>query len=132
MVFLFKKRDPKDIKSYRPISLLSHTYKIFTRLLLTRIERTQGENQPREQAGSRKDYYTSDHLQALKQLVEKSTEYNLPLCIAFIDYDKIFDTIGYFAIFKALRKTNINEIHVQILQNIQPSYSKDPFRQSSV
>ena len=47
IVFLFKKGDPKDIKNYRPISLLSHSYKIFTRLLQTRIERTLDENQPR-------------------------------------------------------------------------------------
>ena len=51
IVILFKKGDPKDIKNYRPISLLSHSYNIFTRLLQTRIERTLDENQPREQAG---------------------------------------------------------------------------------
>ena len=54
IVILFKKGDLKDIKNYRPISLLSHSYKIFTRLLQTRIERTLDENQPREQAGSEK------------------------------------------------------------------------------
>ena len=65
IVILFKKGDPKDIKNYRPISLLSHSYKIFTRLLQTRTERTLDENQPREQAGFRKGYSTADHLQAL-------------------------------------------------------------------
>ena len=42
IVILFTKGDPKDIKNYRPISLLSHSYKIFTRLLQIRIERTLG------------------------------------------------------------------------------------------
>ena len=50
IVILFKKGDPKDIKNYGPISLLSHSYKIFTRLLQTRIGRTLDQNQPREQA----------------------------------------------------------------------------------
>ena len=117
-VILFKKGDPEDIKNYRPISLLSHSYKIFTRLLQTRIERTLDENQPREQAGFRKGCSTTDHLQALNQIIEKSSEYNLPLCIGFIDYEKAFDAVEDFAIFEALRKTNVNETYINILQNI--------------
>ena len=34
----------------------------------------------------------------------KSNEYNLPLCIGFIDYEKAFDTVEHFAIFEELRK----------------------------
>ena len=109
----------KDIKNYRPISLLSHSYKIFTRFLQTRIEGTLGEKQPREQAGFRKCHFTSDHSQALNQITEKSKENNLPLCIGFIDYEKAFDPVEYF---EGLRKTNINEAY------LQPSYSKNPFR----
>ena len=84
----------------------------------TRIERTLDENQPREQAGFRKGYSTTDHLQALNQIIEKSNECNLPLCIGFIDYEKAFDTVEHFAIFEALRKTNVNETYINILQNI--------------
>ena len=115
---LFKKGDPKDIKNYRPISLLSHSYKVFTRLSQSRIERTLDEYQPREQAGFRKGYSTMDHLQALNQTIEKSNEYNWPLCIGFIDYEKAVDTVEHFAIFEALRKTNINETYINNLQNI--------------
>ena len=59
---LFKWGDPKDIKNYRPICLLSHNYKIFARLLQSGIERTLDENQPREQKGYRKGYSTSDNV----------------------------------------------------------------------
>ena len=84
----------------------------------SRTERTLDENQPREQAGFRKGYSTTDHLQALNQRREKSNEYNLLLCIGFIDYEKVFDIVERFAIFEALRKTNINETYIDILQNI--------------
>ena len=84
----------------------------------TRIERTLDENQPREQAGFRKGCSTTDHLQALNQLIEKSNEYNLPLCIGFIDYEKAFDTVEHVAVFEALRKTNVNETYKNILQSI--------------
>ena len=94
--------DLKDIKNYRPISLLSH--KIFTRL-----ERTLDENHPREQAGCRKGYSTSDHLQALNQIIEMSNECNLPLRTSFVGYEKAFDIVEHFAIFEALRKTNIKK-----------------------
>ena len=84
----------------------------------SRTERTLDENQPREQARFRKGYSTTDYLQALNQTIEKSNEYNLPLCIGFIDYEKALDTVEHFAIFGALRKTNINETYISILQNI--------------
>ena len=84
----------------------------------TRIERTLDENQQREQAGFRKGYSTTDHLQALNQIIEKSNEYNLPLCIGFIDYEKAFDTVEHFAIFEALRKTHVSETYINILLNI--------------
>ena len=60
-----------------------------------------------------KSYSTSDHLQALNQIIEKSNEYKLPLCICFIDYEKAFDTVEHVAIFEALRKTSINETYVK-------------------
>ena len=113
ILILFKKGDSKDTKNYRPISLLSHSYKIFTRLLQAKVERTLDENQTREQAGFRKD-----HLQALNQIIEKWNEYNLPLCIGFNGYEKAFDTVEHFAIFEALRKNNINEAYINISQNI--------------
>ena len=78
MVILFKKGDPKDTQNYRPISLLSQSDKKITRLLQARIERTLNQNQPREQARFRKGCSTTDHLQALNQIIEKSNEYNSP------------------------------------------------------
>ena len=46
-------------------------YTQFTRILQNRMENVLDENQPREQAGFRKDYTTLDHHQTIKQLVEK-------------------------------------------------------------
>ena len=118
MIILHKKGERRDIKNYRPVSLLPHTYKLFTRAIQNRMEKVLDENQPREQAGFRKKYSTLDHLQALNQVVEKSEEYQLPLVIGFIDYEKTFDSIEHFSIFEALRKINVNETYVKILENI--------------
>ena len=118
IIILFKKGDPGDIKNYRPISLLAHSYKLFTRLLQKRMEIVLDENQPRDQAGFRKKFSTTDHIYTLNQVIEKTNEYNLPLCVGFIGYEKAFDSVKHFAIIEALRTININETYVQILENI--------------
>ena len=61
IILLFKKGERDEIKNYRPISLLSQLYKVFTKIIQKRIERILDENLPREQAGFRKSYYTQDH-----------------------------------------------------------------------
>ena len=58
-------------------------------------------------------------------MLEKSNEYNLSLCIGFIDHKRAFDPEEHVAIFKVSRKTNIHETDVKVYKNLQPSYSKE-------
>ena len=98
--------------------MLSHAYKIFTRIIQNRIKHILDTNQPREQAGFREGYSTTDHLQALNQLIEKANEYQLKLCIGFIDYEKAFDSVEHDNLFAALRKVGVNEGYVKIIEDI--------------
>ena len=100
MVIFFKKGNRKDIKNYRPICLLSTMYKLFTKIITTRLEKKLDENQRREQAGFRSMYCTTDHIHAINQLKEKCREYNIPLCVtvAFVDYENAFDSVQTQAI----------------------------------
>ena len=47
MVIIIKKGNMKDIKNYRPICLLSNIYKVLTKVLMNRLEKTLDENQQR-------------------------------------------------------------------------------------
>ena len=51
MMIIFKKGNTKDLKNYMPLSLLSNIYKVLTKLLTKRLQKTLDENQRREQAG---------------------------------------------------------------------------------
>ena len=95
MVIFFKKGNRKYTTNYRPIGLLSNVYKLFTKIITTRLEKKLDENQPRKQAGFRRKYYTTDHIHAINQLKEKCREYNIPLCVAFVDYEKAFDSVHH-------------------------------------
>ena len=68
MVIFFKKGNRKDTKNYRPICLLSNMYKLFTKIITTRLEKKLDDNQLREQAGFRSKYSTTDHIHAINQL----------------------------------------------------------------
>ncbi|CAH0716463.1 unnamed protein product, partial [Brenthis ino] len=62
IILLHKKGDRDNIENYRPISLLSNIYKVFSKLILNRLTRIMDEQQPIEQAGFRAGFSTIDHI----------------------------------------------------------------------
>ena len=118
VILLYKKGDSKELGNYRPITLLSVIYKLFSKIITNRLTKTLDENQPREQAGFRSGYSTVDHLQTVNELIEKTTEYNRPLCFAFVDYEKAFDSVEHNAVFNSMKEQGINGNYVKIMENV--------------
>ena len=78
----------------------------------TRLEKTLDENQPREQAGFRSKYSTTDHIHPINQLKEKCREYNIPLCVALVDYEKAFGSVQTQAILTSLQEQGIEYVYI--------------------
>lgn len=78
----------RRLDNYRPISLLSHIYKLFTRIMVNRLKKKLNNYQTRVQAGFWSGFNTCEHFQALKILIEKCNEYQTPIIIVFVDYEK--------------------------------------------
>ncbi|KAK6729116.1 hypothetical protein RB195_006268 [Necator americanus] len=78
----------EDLRNYRPIYLLSVLYKVFTKIILTRISRTLNEVQPQEQTGFRRGLSCLDHIQTVSRVVGVCWEYRLSLVLAFVDYEE--------------------------------------------
>ena len=121
ITLLFKKGNPLDIKNFRPISLLSTVYKVFTTVLCRRMERDLEDNQPAEQAGFRKQFSTIDHVFAVRELMQKSCEYRFPLYMAFVDYRKAFDSVEFDSVWTALSNQGVN---TKIINTIKAVYAK--------
>ncbi|EPB73149.1 hypothetical protein ANCCEY_07742 [Ancylostoma ceylanicum] len=124
IVLLHKKGDPQDIGNYRPICLLSVVYKLFTRVILNRIERTLDEGQQCEQAGFRKGFSTIDHIHTFTKLVEVSREYRMPLCLTLIDLKKAFDTVETEAVLEALGNQGVPTQYIRIFRELYSNFTK--------
>lgn len=118
ITLLHKKGDRDNIGNYRPISLMTNIYKIFSKVILNRIYKTLDESQPREQAGFRKSYSTIDHLQVTTQIIEKANEYGITIYMCFIDYQKAFDSLHHDAIWEALTQQGIHQKYVNLINEI--------------
>ena len=84
----------------------------------TRNARNSFPISSREQAGFRSGFRTSDHLQTLSQVVEKSKEYQFNLCLGFIDNEKAFENIDHQSLLTALEKQCIDRKYIQIIKAI--------------
>lgn len=118
VILLHKKGDRADISNYRPISLLSQMYKVFMKIITNRLTPKMDAYQPVEQAGFRKGFSTSDHLLTIRTLIEKATEYHLPLHLAFVDYEKAFDSVELWAVEQAMNNCRIDSRYRQLIHNI--------------
>ena len=84
--------------------------------LMVQLEKTFDENQPREQAGFRSRYSMTEIIHVVNQLKEKCREYNIPLCIAFVDYEKAFDSMQ--AVLPSLQEQGIEDVYIELLKKI--------------
>ena len=92
-LLLFKKGNKQDFNNYRPITLLSQTYKLLSRILARRLTNKMEVYLTHEQAGFKRKYSTIDHSLTVEVLIEKVNEYYLLLYVALVDYEKAFDSI---------------------------------------
>ena len=57
-------------------------------------------------------------MHVVNQLKEKCREYNVPLCIAFVDYEKAFDSVQSQAVLTSFQEQGIEDVYIELLKEI--------------
>ena len=117
IVVLYKKNSRLDCGNYRPISLLSHIYKLFISIIANRVKNDLYASFPASQAAYQPGRGTIEQIFALEQIIEKAIEFNNPVFIVFIDFTKAFDSIKFDCLWKLLGETSINKRYIKLLKS---------------
>ena len=104
------------IFNYRGVKLMSHTIKLWERMIEARLrEITKIAD---KQFGFRPGKSTTEPIFALRILQEKYREKNKELHVVFGDLEKAYDRVHRELIWRSLRKKRVPEAHIKIIQDM--------------
>ena len=116
IIKLPKKGDLRDCSNYRVIMLLSTPGKVLNRILLERMKEAVDPKLRDQQAGFRRNRSCADQIASLRIIMEQSLEWNSPLYINFIDYEKDFDSADRETMWKLLRHYGVPKKIISLIR----------------
>ena len=99
---LYKKKDRRDIRNYRPITLLNCDYKILARILNTRILRVLKTAAAQDNTGFVPGRSILDNTRLLTLLQAAVEEEGKEGAMIFLDFEKAFDTVSHELLIEAI------------------------------
>lgn len=100
---LYKKKDRRDMRNYRPITLLNSDYKVLTRILCWRMKRVMHEIVSPENTGFSPGRFIAENSILTKLIQAYLDEEELPGALIFLDFEKAFDRVSWEFMHKAFR-----------------------------
>jgi hypothetical protein len=117
LVYAIHKKGNKQIcNNYRGIALLNVTYKILSHCILNRIKPWTEEILGEYQARFRKNRSMIDQIFILRQLLQKTWEYNKNVHILFIDFKKAYNSIHRASLIKTLEEFGLSRKLINLIE----------------
>ena len=113
---IHKKGDKQVCSNYRGIALLDTTYKVLSYCILDRIKPLAEQVVGDYQCGFRQNRSTTDQIFIIRQLFQKSWEYNKELHVIFVDFQKPYDSIDRTSITEILKHFHFPRKIVQLVE----------------
>jgi len=119
IVPIYKKGDKTDCSNYRGISLLPPTYKILSKILLSRLIPYAEEIIGDHKCGLRRNRSTTDHIFSIRQILEKKWEYIEAVHQLFIDFKKAYDSVRKEVLYNILTDFGIPMKLVRLIKCVR-------------
>ena len=118
LTVLPKKGDLTKCENYRGIMLLSVPGKIMSKIILNRMKKIVDKKLRKNQAGFRPNRSCADQITTLRIIIEQSQEWNCPLYINFIDYQKAFDSLDRNSLWKIMAHYGIPQKVIRLVRSM--------------
>ena len=118
VINIHKKGSRADCSNYRGISLMNSTYKVYTAIIKSKLQPIAEDFLQEEQCGFRKERSCTDAIFVIKQLMEKRREFNLPLFLLFLDYEKAYDRVDRQKFWEILKDYNVPQNLINPIKSI--------------
>ena len=109
-------KDPLEVKSYRPISLLNVDYKLIAKVMSHRLKKVIDSLIHSDQQGFLSGRNISANVRTIIDLIEYTNAVNAPGSIVLLDFEKAFDRIEHAYLFKSLEQFDLGENFINIVK----------------
>ncbi|KAK3564497.1 hypothetical protein QTP86_022776 [Hemibagrus guttatus] len=117
LVPIFKnKGDVQSCSNYRGIKLMSHTMKLWERVVEARLRKVVEICE--QQYGFMPRKSTTDAIFALRILMEKYRDGQRELHCVFVDLEKVYDRVPREELWYCMRKSGVAEKYVRVVQDM--------------
>lgn len=117
-VLIPKKPNPRECSDYRTIALMSHTLKLFLKIIHKRIYRKLEEGISNTQFGFREGLGTREALFGINVLFQRCLDVNKEVYACYIDFEKAFDKVKHDKLHQLLISKGIDSDDARIIINL--------------
>ena len=116
IVIIGKKGDTSYFDNNRGITLRVTVLKLLQMVILKNLDAGMEQLLRENQCGFRRNRSCVDQIYALRTIIHNCLEYNIPLCINFVDFKAAFDSIRRDFIWTSMRHYGLPEKYIRIFQ----------------
>ena len=109
-------KDKQLLKNWRPISLLSVTYKLASACIAERLKTVLPDIINEDQTGFIPGRYMGENLRLLYGLLEYTKPNDIPGLLLLIDFEKAFDSVSWEFMFKVFNFYNFGDYLIKFVE----------------